>query len=63
MNHLIFNTLNSFSINPENDCYQQRRSKDDNEKEPIFLLHGITGGRHFIKAKLSAYTGRSKFGD
>ena len=39
--------LNSFSINPENDCYQQRRSKNNNEKEPIFFLHGITGARHF----------------
>ena len=44
--------LNSFSINPENDCYQ-RRSKDNNEQEPISFLHGITGGRHFIKSEIT----------
>jgi len=45
--------LNSFSINPENDCYQQRRCKNNNEKEPVFFLHGITGGRHFIKSEIT----------
>jgi hypothetical protein len=45
--------LNSFSVNPENDCYQQRRSKNNNEKEPIFFLHGITGGRHFITSEIT----------
>jgi hypothetical protein len=56
VNDLIVNTLNSFSIDPENDGYQQRRCKDDNEKELIFFLHGITGGRHFIKYKISCLT-------
>jgi hypothetical protein len=46
--------LNSFSINPENDYYQQRRCKeDDNEQEPIFFLHG-TGGAILLNAKLPA---------
>jgi hypothetical protein len=43
--------LNSFSINPENDCYQQCRSKNNNEQEPIFFRHGIKGGHHFINIK------------
>jgi hypothetical protein len=57
MNHLIFNMLNSFCINPKNDCYQQRRSKKNNEKGPIFFRHGITGGAILLKAKLPAYQG------
>jgi hypothetical protein len=53
VNDLIVNTLNSFSIDPENDGYQQRRSEDDNEQEAIFFLHEITGGRHFIKSEIT----------
>jgi hypothetical protein len=60
VNDLIVNTLNSFSINPENDGYQQRRSKDDNEQEAIFFRHGITGGAILLMAKLAAYQGEIK---
>jgi hypothetical protein len=49
--YLIFNMLNFFSINPKNDCYQQRRNKDDNNQEPIFFLHGIYRRRHFSKCE------------
>jgi len=55
VNHFIFNMLNSFSINPKYDCYQQRRSKYYNNYEPIFFLHVITGDAILLKAKLPAY--------
>lgn len=56
MNYFIVNMLNSFSIHPEYDCYQQRRNNYYKNYEPIFL-HGITGGAILLKAKLPAYRG------
>jgi hypothetical protein len=57
VNHFIFNKLNSFSIHPKYNCYQQRRNKYYNNYEQIFFLHGITGGAILLKAKLPAYQG------
>ena len=57
VNYFIINMLNSFSINPKYDCYQQRRSKYYKDYEPIFFIHGITGGAILLKAKLPAYRG------
>jgi hypothetical protein len=58
---LILDMLNSFSIDPKNECYQQRRSEDDNEEVPIFFSHGITGGAILLNTKFLHNGGRSKF--